>query len=85
MSRNIGIYELKTHISKVLREVARGQRYTITHRGKPMGELAPPGEVPAALTDAESWQEFWRIVEELRASPSVDDRPLQDLLDEIRG
>jgi len=41
MARNIeiGAYEAKTHLPRLLREVAEGQSFTITLRGKPVAEL----------------------------------------------
>jgi len=43
MSRKneIGAYEAKTHLPRLLREVAAGQSFTITLRGKPVAELKP--------------------------------------------
>jgi prevent-host-death family protein len=43
MSKNIeiGAYEAKTHLPRLLREVAEGQSFTITLRGKPVAELKP--------------------------------------------
>jgi prevent-host-death family protein len=37
----IGAYEAKTHLPRLLREVAAGQSFTITLRGKPVAELKP--------------------------------------------
>ncbi|MFM8608480.1 MAG: type II toxin-antitoxin system Phd/YefM family antitoxin [Hyphomicrobiales bacterium] len=37
----IGAYEAKTHLPRILREVAAGQSFTITVRGKPVAELTP--------------------------------------------
>ena len=38
----IGAYEAKPHLPRLLREVAAGQSFTITLRGKPVAELKPP-------------------------------------------
>lgn len=40
----IGAYEAKTHLPRLLREVAAGQSFTITLRGKPVAELKPSPE-----------------------------------------
>jgi prevent-host-death family protein len=40
----IGAYAAKTHLPRLLREVAAGQSFTITVRGKPVAELKPSGE-----------------------------------------
>jgi prevent-host-death family protein len=41
MSREVGAYEAKTHLPQLLRDVERGDRVTITVRGKPIAELVP--------------------------------------------
>ncbi|MDO9452964.1 MAG: type II toxin-antitoxin system prevent-host-death family antitoxin [Stagnimonas sp.] len=41
----IGSYEAKTHLPKLLARVAKGERITITKRGKVIAELVPPGGV----------------------------------------
>ena len=84
MTRSIGVYELKTHISKILREVAGGERYTITHRGKPVGALVPPDEAEPALSHDEAWADFWEIIQTLQARQATDPRSTQALIDEAR-
>jgi prevent-host-death family protein len=37
----IGAFEAKTHLSGLLDRVARGERLTITKRGKPVAMLVP--------------------------------------------
>jgi prevent-host-death family protein len=38
----IGAFEAKTRLSELLRKVERGERFTITHRGRPVAQLTPP-------------------------------------------
>ena len=38
---DIGAFEAKTRLSELLDRVARGHRYRITKRGKPVAELRP--------------------------------------------
>ena len=38
---DIGAYEAKTHLPKLLERVARGERFTITKHGKAVAELRP--------------------------------------------
>lgn len=47
----IGIREAKAHLSKLLREVRRGEEWIITERGRPIAKLSPAG--PQQETDAE--------------------------------
>ena len=37
----IGAYEAKTHLSRLLDRVARGESLTITRHGKPVARLVP--------------------------------------------
>jgi prevent-host-death family protein len=43
MRSEIGAYEAKTKLPELLRQVQKGNRFTITHRGKPVAELVPSG------------------------------------------
>ena len=52
--RRIGSYEAKTHLPRLLDEVAAGETITITKHGVPVAVLAPAGErdavgVPEAI------------------------------------
>lgn len=38
---HVGVKELKTQLSKYLREVKRGRSIIITERGKPIGQIIP--------------------------------------------
>ena len=49
--RAIGIRELKAHLSRVLREVATGEPYLITDRGRVIAELRQPGAESASGSD----------------------------------
>ncbi|MGH2359796.1 MAG: type II toxin-antitoxin system Phd/YefM family antitoxin [bacterium] len=37
----IGAYDAKTHLSKLLEQVEKGQRFVITKHGRPIAELVP--------------------------------------------
>ncbi len=56
MARTVGAFEAKTHFSKLLEQVKRGEEITITQRGKPVARLVPSGpthDVAAAKAAAE--------------------------------
>ncbi len=58
--RTIGAYEAKTHLPRLLDEVAKGATITITKHGRPIAVLSPP---PAAqrLDPGEAiaaWREY---------------------------
>lgn len=40
--RSVGAYEAKTHLPRLLDEVANGERITITKHGVPVAVLVPP-------------------------------------------
>lgn len=39
--RTVGSYEAKTHLARLLDQVAQGEEITITKRGKPVARLVP--------------------------------------------
>jgi prevent-host-death family protein len=39
--REIGVRELKAQLSSVLRDVEKGERVTVTSRGRPVAEIVP--------------------------------------------
>ncbi|MDN5571396.1 MAG: type II toxin-antitoxin system prevent-host-death family antitoxin [Propionibacteriaceae bacterium] len=41
MTQTIGSYEAKTHLPRLLDEVAEGQTYVITKHGRPVARLLP--------------------------------------------
>lgn len=63
MPIEIGSFDAKAKLSELLREVQRGQRYTITVRGRPVADLVPSEN--ADRKDAHT------AVEAMRALPKV--------------
>jgi prevent-host-death family protein len=55
----IGAYEAKTHLPKLLERVQKGERFVITKHGRPVAEL-----IPVAGRDA---QRIRRAIADLRA------------------
>lgn len=41
--REIGSYDAKTHLPEILRDVERGEIYTVTRRGRPIARIIPAG------------------------------------------
>ncbi len=41
MEKTIGVYEAKTHFSRLIDTVAQGERIVITRNGAPVAELRP--------------------------------------------
>jgi prevent-host-death family protein len=53
---DIGVYEAKTQLPRLIARVAQGERITITRHGKPVAMLVPPegsGKRPLAEVLAE--------------------------------
>lgn len=44
MTKSVGVHEAKTHLSRLLEEVAAGEEIVITRRGKAVATLGPPPE-----------------------------------------
>lgn len=47
----VGVYEAKTHLPRLLDRVARGETITITRHGKPVAVLRPVGDANAQALD----------------------------------
>jgi prevent-host-death family protein len=45
-TQQIGVFEAKTHFSKILERVKKGENITITQRGKPVAKISPIEEEP---------------------------------------
>jgi len=72
----VGAYEAKTHLPELLARVARGERITITRRGKPVAELRP-----VASQDRGALKQALARLDELRKSRPLRRRPIT--IDEI--
>lgn len=57
-TRSVGAYEAKTHLPRLLDEVARGRTIIITKHGVPVARLVPANNEARGGTD--------EIIEELR-------------------
>ncbi len=78
--RTIGAYEAKTHLPRLLDDVANGESITITKHGVPVAVLAPPGETrqadPGDIIDA-----LRRFRREVRP---LGDLSIREMIDEGR-
>lgn len=70
----VGAFEAKTHLSKLLQRVRNGDRVVITHRGVPVAVLVPPGEVERGQV-----AETIRKLDELRARTKAGAGSLRSL------
>jgi prevent-host-death family protein len=78
MNRSVGAYEAKTHLPKLLEEVAGGATITITKHGVPVATLAPArpdrGDAKAAANELRAF----------RAKHPLRGLKIRDLIDEGR-
>lgn len=67
MYTEVGSFDAKAKLSELLREVQRGQRYTITLRGRPIADLVPSQSI--ARQDARTAVEAMRSLRKVRGVP----------------
>lgn len=77
--RSIGAYEAKTHLPRLLDEVAKGERITITKHGHPVAILVPPDAAGARDVDA-----VMARFREFRRGNRLDGLSIKDLINEGR-
>jgi prevent-host-death family protein len=77
--RSVGAYEAKTHLPRLLDEVAKGERITITKHGHPVAVLVPVETVGAR--DVEAVIARFR---EFRKGNRLDGLSIRDLINEGR-
>lgn len=80
--RAIGVYDLKTHASEIMRKV-REERiaYTITYRGKPFGVQLPLEE--HGDVDPGKHRDAWANLEKLRERMARMPRPEKSLTEAL--
>lgn len=57
----VGAFEAKTHLPRLLERVQKGERFVITKHGHPVAELIPyrkrdPDKIRAAIDDLKTFQ-----------------------------
>lgn len=78
--RTVGSYEAKTHLPRLLKEVAGGEEITITKHGVPVAVLVPPPENKRRSTD-----EVIEELKELRKGVRLgEDLTIRELIEEGR-
>jgi prevent-host-death family protein len=77
--KTIGAYEAKTHLPRLLDEVAKGERITITKHGHPVAVLVPPDAATARDVDV-----VMARIREFRKGNRLDGLSIKDLINEGR-
>jgi prevent-host-death family protein len=77
--KSIGAFEAKTHLSQLLEQVARGERFTITRHGVPVAVLGP-----VSAPERHAVQGVVEQIRSFQASHSLGDVALGQLIEEGR-
>lgn len=75
----VGLFEAKTHLSKLVERVERGEEITLTRHGRAVAKLVPAPDARAALVD-----DLMRRFAELRKKQRLDGITIRELIDEGR-
>ena len=76
--REVGVYEAKTQLPRLLDDVERGETVTITRHGKPVAQLVPVGR--RRMTPAEAVEGLIAS----RAKHRLDGLTIRELIEEGR-
>lgn len=75
----VGAYEAKTHLPRLLEEVAAGLTITITKHGRPVARLVPP-----VTNDRPAPEQVVAAVRQARQGIRLKGLPLRELIEEGR-
>jgi prevent-host-death family protein len=75
----VGAYEAKTHLPRLLARVQQGERFLITKHGHPVAEL-----VPVTSRSEEAIRHAIEHLERFRAGHSLGGTTVRELIDEGR-
>lgn len=65
--KSVGTFEAKTHLTRILDEVAQGAEYVVTKRGKPVARIVPVRPVIKKMEKARLADEMIALRGTLRA------------------
>ncbi len=78
-TRTVGAFEAKTHLSELLDLAAKGERFTITKRGKPVAMLVPLEAEPRMTPE-----EAMATIRAARVGADLGGDSIRGLIDEGR-
>lgn len=76
--KEVGIYDAKTQLARLISEVERGESVTITRHGKPVAQLVP------VRRDRRRVAEAIKAMKEFRKCHTLGDITIRELIDEGR-
>ncbi len=77
--KQVGVYDAKTHLPRLLDEVERGETVTITRHGRPVAKL-----VPVSGASKRTVEETIQAIREFRRGRSLGGLKIKDLIEEGR-
>ncbi len=77
--KTVGAYEAKTHLPRLLEEVAKGETITITKHGRPVARLVPAREGRRKTVD-----ELIAEMREARRGNRLEGITIRELIEEGR-
>ena len=72
LSEEIGMFEAKTHFSKIIEKTKNGADFVITQRGKPVAKIVPFEKEPD-ITFKEAVEKFFDMQKLYRGKPGSFD------------
>ena len=76
--KQVGVYDAKTHLPRLLAEVERGETVTITRHGRPVARLVPVSEKQRTVEEA------IQAMREFRRGRTLGGIKIKDLIEEGR-
>ncbi len=73
--KTVGAFDAKTNLSRILKEVANGEEYTITKHGKPVARLKPIWE-----SRIEKWEKLKAQLSKMRKRESLGKVSIDDII-----
>jgi prevent-host-death family protein len=77
--KQIGVYEAKAQLARLLQEVERGETVTITRHGRPVARLVPVHRSSRSVAEA------IEAIENFRERLALDGLTIRELIDEGRS
>lgn len=75
-----GIFEAKNRLSELVDKVSKGEKVTITRRGRPVARLVPPSEAESDVPVVETIAAIKKLRQELR----LNGLSIRELIEEGR-
>lgn len=76
----IGAFEARTHLPRLLQRVAAGERFVITRRGRPVAEL-----IPVQARDCGTVQAAIDALKHFQKTHSLGGLSVRQIVEEARG